>query len=53
MDARVEFEEFLTPHIVSGRVRVEETVVDGIENRVGAFIGMLRGENVGKMVVRL
>jgi len=52
-DVRVEFEEFLVPHIVSGVVRVAETVVEGFENTVGAFIGMLRGENVGKMIVRV
>jgi NADPH-dependent curcumin reductase CurA len=36
-----------------GRVRLTETVVDGIERAPEAFIGMLRGENLGKMVVRL
>ncbi len=37
----------------SGELKVKETVVDGIENAVPAFIGLLRGENTGKMVVRL
>ncbi|MDV7198971.1 NADP-dependent oxidoreductase [Rhodococcus kroppenstedtii] len=36
-----------------GRVQFDETVVDGIENTVDAFLGMLRGENTGKMVVRV
>ncbi|AXI77457.1 NADP-dependent oxidoreductase [Peterkaempfera bronchialis] len=36
-----------------GRIRYDETVVDGIENAVDAFLGMLRGANTGKMVVRL
>lgn len=36
-----------------GSLRYRETVVDGIENAVDAFLGMLRGENVGKMVVGL
>ncbi|MFC7384400.1 NADP-dependent oxidoreductase [Sphaerisporangium rhizosphaerae] len=36
-----------------GRLRVDETVVDGIENAPDAFLGMLRGENIGKMLVRL
>ncbi len=30
-----------------------ETVVEGIENAPEAFIGLLRGDNVGKMVVKL
>jgi NADPH-dependent curcumin reductase CurA len=32
---------------------VRETVVDGLDNAVSAFIGLLRGENTGKMIVRL
>lgn len=36
-----------------GTVRAKETVVDGIESAPEAFLGMLRGENVGKMIVRL
>jgi NADPH-dependent curcumin reductase CurA len=35
------------------RITWQETVVDGIENAPGAFIGLLRGENTGKMVIRL
>ncbi|MGY0230314.1 NADP-dependent oxidoreductase [Longispora urticae] len=53
LDARPELEELLVPHIQSGRVSVDETVVDGIDNMVSAFLGMLRGENLGKMIVRL
>jgi NADPH-dependent curcumin reductase CurA len=37
----------------SGELTSRETFVDGIENAVSAFLGVLRGENVGKMVVRL
>lgn len=37
----------------AGKLRYRETVVEGIENAPAAFIGMLRGENTGKMVVRL
>jgi NADPH-dependent curcumin reductase CurA len=37
----------------AGRIRVDETVVDGIERAPEAFLGLLRGENLGKMVVRL
>src|SRR5262249_4480582 len=36
-----------------GKVRYRETVVDGIENAPRAFLGLLRGENVGKMLVRV
>ena len=33
--------------------RYDETIVDGIENAPEAFLGLLRGENLGKMLVRL
>lgn len=36
-----------------GELRVDETVVDGVENAVDAFLGMLRGANTGKMLIRL
>ncbi len=36
-----------------GRLRYRETVVDGLENAPQAFIGLLRGENTGKMLVKL
>jgi NADPH-dependent curcumin reductase CurA len=36
-----------------GRIKYRETVVEGIENAPDAFIGLLRGENTGKMLVRL
>lgn len=36
-----------------GRVRYRETIVDGIENAPAAFIGLLAGENTGKMLVRV
>ncbi|MFD7609510.1 NADP-dependent oxidoreductase [Streptomyces sp. NPDC059828] len=37
----------------SGELKYDETVVEGIENGFDAFLGMLRGENTGKMVVSL
>ncbi|MEU5721760.1 NADP-dependent oxidoreductase [Micromonospora sp. NPDC047738] len=37
----------------AGKIAYDETVVDGIEHAPAAFLGMLRGENLGKMLVRL
>jgi NADPH-dependent curcumin reductase CurA len=37
----------------AGRIRREETIVEGIENAPKAFLGLFSGDNVGKMVVRL
>jgi len=36
-----------------GNVRYRETVVEGIENAPAAFIGLLGGENIGKMLVKV
>jgi NADPH-dependent curcumin reductase CurA len=38
--------------LASGDVVFDETVVDGIDHAVDAFLGLMRGENTGKMVVR-
>lgn len=37
----------------SGELRWRETVVDGFENTPGAFVAMLTGGNIGKMLVRI
>jgi NADPH-dependent curcumin reductase CurA len=39
--------------LASGKLVAEETFADGLDNAPAAFLGMLRGENTGKMVVRL
>ena len=37
----------------AGKLKYREQFVDGIENAPRAFIGMLRGENTGKQLVRV
>ena len=46
------FTEQMGAWFAAGDIVFDETVVDGIENSVDAFLGMLRGENTGKMVVK-
>jgi NADPH-dependent curcumin reductase CurA len=36
-----------------GQIKVRETVVDGLEKMPEAFIGLLKGDNIGKMLIRL
>lgn len=35
------------------KLSTRETVVDGVAHAPKAFLGLLRGENTGKMIVRL
>ncbi|HEX7887705.1 MAG TPA: NADP-dependent oxidoreductase [Phenylobacterium sp.] len=39
--------------VASGQLRVKEDILDGLENTPGALIGLLRGDNLGKRMVRL
>ncbi|MDT0529516.1 NADP-dependent oxidoreductase [Micromonospora sp. DSM 115977] len=50
---RDEFVREMAGWLRDGRVSYDETVVDGIENAPEAFLGLLRGENLGKMLVRV
>ncbi len=55
-DHRHHHEEFIrevAPRVRSGEIPYEETVVDALESAPRAFIGLFRGENLGKMVVRV
>ncbi|WP_328302340.1 NADP-dependent oxidoreductase [Actinomycetospora sp. NBC_00405] len=47
------FLEEVTPWVAEGRVTFRETTVEGIDRAVEAFRGMLRGENTGKMIVKV
>jgi NADPH-dependent curcumin reductase CurA len=41
------------PLVASGQIKMRETIVEGLENAPQAFLDMLKGGNVGKMIVRL
>jgi NADPH-dependent curcumin reductase CurA len=51
--ARAEFEREMTGWVVAGSLHLPETVVDGVANAPEAFLGLLRGENTGKMLIRV
>ncbi len=38
--------------LAAGDIIFDETVVEGIDHAVDAFLGLMRGENTGKMIVR-
>jgi NADPH-dependent curcumin reductase len=37
--------------VAEGRIKYREDVVEGLENAPRALIGLLRGENFGKLLV--
>ena len=39
--------------IRAGKLKWQETVLEGIENAPAAFIGLFEGRNTGKMLVKL
>lgn len=39
--------------VASGQLKVKEDILEGLENTPDALIGLLRGDNVGKRMVRL
>ncbi|WP_238298906.1 zinc-binding dehydrogenase, partial [Methylobacterium soli] len=47
------FQRDISDWLRAGRVKYREDIVDGLENAPEAFIGMLRGRNFGKLVVRV
>jgi NADPH-dependent curcumin reductase CurA len=50
---RPQFVTEVSSWIRSGELKYRETVVEGIENTLDAFLGVLRGDNTGKMIVSL
>ncbi|WP_413711694.1 NADP-dependent oxidoreductase [Rhizobium sp. Rhizsp82] len=47
------FLDELAPLVEAKKLRHREDIVDGLENAPGAFIGMLKGKNFGKLLVRV
>jgi len=53
MDLQPQFLQEAAGWLATGALRSRETVVDGFENTLEAYSAMMRGENIGKMLVRL
>ena len=43
----------MTGWLKSGRIKVQETILEGIGNAPAAMVGLMQGRNTGKMLVRL
>jgi NADPH-dependent curcumin reductase CurA len=48
-----EFHAAMAKLVSEGRIKWKETVIEGIENSPKAFISLFKGENFGKMLVKL
>ena len=53
LDRQDEFEKEVGGYLRAGKLKHKETVVEGIDQAVDAFIGLFKGKNIGKMVVKL
>jgi hypothetical protein len=52
-DMQADFARDLAGWVGSGKFKTHETIKEGIENAPSAFLGLFKGENLGKMLVRL
>jgi NADPH-dependent curcumin reductase CurA len=52
-DRYAEAMQGLSEHLTHGRLKYRESIVDGLDNAPRAFIGLLRGDNFGKQLVRI
>jgi NADPH-dependent curcumin reductase len=48
-----EFQREMAAWVKQGAVKYREDIVDGLDNAVAAFQGLLKGKNFGKLLVRL
>jgi NADPH-dependent curcumin reductase CurA len=48
-----EFQSSMAKWIGEGRIKWKETIVEGLENAPRAFVGLFKGENFGKMLVKI
>lgn len=53
MDAYPDFQRDMRDWLKAGKIKYQETVKDGIAAAPEALIGLMRGDNTGKMLVRL
>jgi len=53
MDRRDQAIADLLSWVSSGRLKVQEDIIDGLENTPRALIGLLAGENRGKRMVKV
>jgi NADPH-dependent curcumin reductase CurA len=53
LDRQAEFRQEVGGYFQEGKLKHKETVLEGIDHAVDAFLGLFQGQNIGKMVVKL
>lgn len=53
MDTWPEIRQALHHRVANGQIKFRESIAHGLENAPAAFVGMLKGENFGKQLVKL
>ncbi len=48
-----EFAKQIEAWLKDGNIKYREDVIDGLEKAPAAFIGLLKGENFGKLVIKV
>jgi NADPH-dependent curcumin reductase CurA len=43
----------LVKAVAAGKIKYHETIADGLRSAPKAFIGLLKGDNLGKQLVKL
>ncbi len=53
LDIWLQAQQELAGHVAGGRLRYRETIAQGLESAPAALIGLLKGKNFGKQLVKL
>ncbi|MHA7871640.1 MAG: NADP-dependent oxidoreductase [Hyphococcus sp.] len=53
MDKAMEFAAEVAPLLAQGKIKFQESVYEGLDKAPEAFIGLFKGENFGKAVIRV
>ena len=52
-DMRTQFLSDMESWVSEGKIKTKETIVEGLDNAVDAFLALFTGDNFGKMIVKL